>query len=159
MSYDIGRQVKAIEAFEAQAMKSAEETKEVADKELGSLEKTLANIIGCRPWEELDVVCNLFFLSFRLSFFGGSSLGSRYVFSFLLGFGITETSLILSLAKIQDDICAAAPEIDRRTELLVENGRWNVPGYKVFNCLSCILHPLHPLSPLFALSLSNAAAS
>ncbi|KAL9044451.1 MAG: hypothetical protein Q9206_007391, partial [Seirophora lacunosa] len=56
VSYDIGRQVKAIEAFEAQAMKSAEETKEVADKELGSLEKTLANIIGCRPWEELDVV-------------------------------------------------------------------------------------------------------
>ncbi|KAI4092396.1 MAG: hypothetical protein LQ344_003461 [Seirophora lacunosa] len=43
VSYDIGRQVKAIEAFEAQAMKSAEETKEVADKELGSLEKTARN--------------------------------------------------------------------------------------------------------------------
>jgi F-type H+-transporting ATPase subunit d len=58
-SYDVGRQVKAIEAFEAQAIKSAEETKTVVDKELGDLEKTLKNIESARPFADLTVVRTL----------------------------------------------------------------------------------------------------
>jgi F-type H+-transporting ATPase subunit d len=56
-TYDVGRQIKAIEAFEAQAVKSAEETKAVVDKELGDLQKTLKNIEEARPFDELTVVC------------------------------------------------------------------------------------------------------
>ena len=56
-TYDVGRQLKAIEAFEAQAVKNAEETKGVVDKELGDLEKTLKNIEDARPFEDLTVVC------------------------------------------------------------------------------------------------------
>tara|TARA_R110002003_G_scaffold9_38_gene720 strand:+ start:358 stop:1155 length:798 start_codon:yes stop_codon:yes gene_type:complete len=55
-TYDVGRQVKAIEAFEAQALKSAEETKTVVDKELADLEKTLKNIEEARPFADLTVV-------------------------------------------------------------------------------------------------------
>lgn len=54
---DVGRQVKAIEAFEAQAVKSAEETKGKVDAELRDLEKTLKNIETARPFEDLTVVC------------------------------------------------------------------------------------------------------
>ena len=54
--YDVGRQLKAIEAFEAQAVKGAEETKERVDGELRSLEKTLKNIEEARPFEDLTVV-------------------------------------------------------------------------------------------------------
>lgn len=56
-TYDVGRQIKAIEAFEAQAVKSAEETKSVVDRELKDLEKTLKNIEEARPFEDLTVVC------------------------------------------------------------------------------------------------------
>lgn len=56
-TYDVARQIKAIEAFEAQAVKSAEETKSVVDKELRDLEKTLKNIEEARPFEDLTVVC------------------------------------------------------------------------------------------------------
>ncbi len=56
-SYDVGRQVKAIEAFETQAVKNAEETKGRVDGELRSLEKTLRNIEEARPFEDLTVVC------------------------------------------------------------------------------------------------------
>lgn len=56
-TYDVNRQIKAIEAFEAQAVKSAEETKAVVDKELSDLEKTLKNIEEARPFEDLTVVC------------------------------------------------------------------------------------------------------
>ena len=59
-TYDVGRQLKAIEAFEAQAVKSAEETKEVVDRELKDLDKTLRNIEEARPFEDLTVVSNLF---------------------------------------------------------------------------------------------------
>ena len=52
----MNRQIKAIEAFEAQALKSAEETKSVVDKELGDLEKTLKNIEDARPFADLTVV-------------------------------------------------------------------------------------------------------
>ncbi|PVH94077.1 NAC-domain-containing protein [Periconia macrospinosa] len=54
-TYDVGRQIKAIEAFEAQAIKSAEETKAVVDKELSDLQKTLKNIEEARSFEELTV--------------------------------------------------------------------------------------------------------
>jgi F-type H+-transporting ATPase subunit d len=56
-TYDVARQVKAIEAFEAQAVKNAEETKGRVDLELRDLEKTLKNIEEARPFEELTVVC------------------------------------------------------------------------------------------------------
>ena len=56
-TYDVGRQLKAIEAFEAQAVKSAQETKGVVDRELSDLEKTLSNIEEARPFDDLTVVC------------------------------------------------------------------------------------------------------
>lgn len=56
-TYDVGRQIKAIEAFEAQAVKNAEETKGRVDMELKDLEKTLKNIEEARPFDELTVVC------------------------------------------------------------------------------------------------------
>ncbi|KAL8938117.1 MAG: hypothetical protein Q9211_003361 [Gyalolechia sp. 1 TL-2023] len=84
VTYDVGRQLKAIEAFEAQAVKSAEETKGRVDVEVAELEKTLKNIETARPFEDLTV----------------------------------------------DEVAAAQPEIDKRTEQLVSKGRWQVPGYK-----------------------------
>ncbi|KAI4166867.1 MAG: hypothetical protein LQ343_007688 [Gyalolechia ehrenbergii] len=84
VTYDVGRQLKAIEAFEAQAVKSAEETKGKVDVEVRELEKTLRNIETARPFEDLTV----------------------------------------------DEVAAAQPEIDKRTEQLVSKGRWQVPGYK-----------------------------
>lgn len=56
-TYDVNRQLKAIEAFEAQAVKSAEETKGRVDAELRDLDKTLENIETARPFEDLTVVC------------------------------------------------------------------------------------------------------
>ncbi|KAF1827868.1 ATP synthase D chain, mitochondrial [Dissoconium aciculare CBS 342.82] len=53
--YDVSKQIKAIEAFEAQAVKSAEETKSKVDAELQDLEKTLKNIETARPFEDLTV--------------------------------------------------------------------------------------------------------
>ena len=55
-TYDVSRQIKAIEAFEAQAVKGAEDTKAVVDQELKDLEKTLRNIEEARPFEDLTVV-------------------------------------------------------------------------------------------------------
>ncbi|PSS22013.1 hypothetical protein M430DRAFT_65244 [Amorphotheca resinae ATCC 22711] len=54
-TYDLARQIKAIEAFEVQAVKSAEETKGRVDIELKDLEKTLKNIEEARPFEDLTV--------------------------------------------------------------------------------------------------------
>lgn len=65
-TYDLNRQLKAIEAFEAQAIKNAEETKGKVDKELDSLKKTLENIETARPFEDLTVVC-FFLLSLCVS--------------------------------------------------------------------------------------------
>jgi replicative DNA helicase len=56
-TYDVSRQLKAIDAFEAQAVKSAEETKGKVESELRNLEKTLENIETARPFDELTVVC------------------------------------------------------------------------------------------------------
>ena len=55
--YDVERQIKAIETFEAQAVKSAEETKGLVETELRDLEKTLKNIEEARPFDDLTVVC------------------------------------------------------------------------------------------------------
>jgi hypothetical protein len=59
VTYDVNRQVKAIEAFEAQAVKSAEETKGVVDGELKDLETTLKNIEEARAFDQLTVVSTL----------------------------------------------------------------------------------------------------
>lgn len=56
VTYDVGRQIKAIETFEVQAIKNAEETKGRVDLELKDLEKTLKNIEEARPFEDLTVV-------------------------------------------------------------------------------------------------------
>jgi hypothetical protein len=61
VTYDVNRQIKAIEAFETQAVKSAEETKAVVDQELKDLDKTLKNIEEARPFDQLTVVCNCHF--------------------------------------------------------------------------------------------------
>jgi len=53
---DLSRQLKAIESFEATAIKGAEETKGLVETELKDLERTLANIQGARPFEDLTVV-------------------------------------------------------------------------------------------------------
>jgi hypothetical protein len=54
--YDVSRQLKAIEAFEVEAVKNAEATKEKVDMQLTDLEKTLKNIEEARPFEDLTVV-------------------------------------------------------------------------------------------------------
>lgn len=56
-TYDVNRQLKAIDAFEAQAVKNAEETKGKVEAELSNLQKTLENIETARPFEDLTVVC------------------------------------------------------------------------------------------------------
>lgn len=55
-TYDVNRQLKAIDVFEAEAVKNAEATKEKVDLELRDLEKTLKNIEDARSFEELTVV-------------------------------------------------------------------------------------------------------
>lgn len=55
-TYDVNRQVKAIEAFEVEAVKNAEATKEKVGLELKDLEKTLSNIENARPFEDITVV-------------------------------------------------------------------------------------------------------
>jgi hypothetical protein len=51
----VNRQLKAIEAFEVEAVKNAEATKHKVDLELKDLEKTLKNIEDARPFEDLTV--------------------------------------------------------------------------------------------------------
>lgn len=54
-TYDLSRQLKAIDAFEVEAIKNAEATKDKVDLELQDLQKTLKNIEEARPFEELTV--------------------------------------------------------------------------------------------------------
>ncbi|KAK3372011.1 hypothetical protein B0H63DRAFT_401538 [Podospora didyma] len=54
-TYDLSRQLKAIETFEVEAIKNAEATKHKVDLELKDLEKTLTNIETARPFDELTV--------------------------------------------------------------------------------------------------------
>ncbi len=74
-----------------------------------SLERTLKNIDEARPFDDLTVV-SIYNLG-RLREVTGS--------------------LFMS----QDDVVAARPDIDARTEQLVSKGRWMVPGYKVCTVL------------------------
>ena len=78
MTYDLGRQLKAIEAFEAQAVKGAEETKVKVDTELRRLEATLKNIEEARPFEDLTVVS--FFTSWLMMVIEGEERGFEGVF-------------------------------------------------------------------------------
>jgi hypothetical protein len=84
-------------------VKSAEETKSVVDRELSDLQKTLKNIEEARAFDELTVVC-----AWREWWDSGQVL-----------------------MRGQDEVAAAQPDIDKRTEQLVSKGRWAVPGYKV----------------------------
>ncbi|RYO90119.1 hypothetical protein DL766_002483 [Monosporascus sp. MC13-8B] len=54
-TYDVQRQLKAIDAFEVEAVRNAEQTKEKVDLELQDLQKTLRNIEEARPFDELTV--------------------------------------------------------------------------------------------------------
>lgn len=110
--YDVQRQVKAIEAFEAQAIKSAGETKGKVDAELKDLEKTLKNIESARPFEDLTVVR----LGTKWEHTAHSCQTSRDEHRLISG---------------QDEVVAARPDIDKRVEQLVSKGRWQVPGYQV----------------------------
>lgn len=65
-NYDLARQLKAIEAFEVEAVKNAQATKEKVDLELKDLQATLTNIETARPFDQLTVVCVYLTL-----FFGG----------------------------------------------------------------------------------------
>lgn len=56
-TYDVNRQLKAIDAFEIEAVKNAEATKQAVDLELKDLAATLKNIEEARPFDELTVVC------------------------------------------------------------------------------------------------------
>ncbi|KAI9890263.1 MAG: ATP synthase d subunit [Vezdaea aestivalis] len=55
VTYDVSNQIKSIEAFEAEAIKNAEETKGKVDMELKDLDKTLKNIEEARPFDEITV--------------------------------------------------------------------------------------------------------
>ncbi|KAL0640880.1 ATP synthase d subunit [Maublancomyces gigas] len=55
VTVDVPKQLKAIEAFEAQAVLNAQATKGKVDAELADLEKTLKNIEEARPFEDLTV--------------------------------------------------------------------------------------------------------
>jgi len=54
-TYDVSKQIKAIESFEQVAIKNAEETKSKVEVELRSLEKALNDIEGARPWDQTTV--------------------------------------------------------------------------------------------------------
>lgn len=60
VTYDVSRQIKAIDAFEVEALKNAEATKQAVDLELKDLAATLKNIEEARPFEDLTVVCFFF---------------------------------------------------------------------------------------------------
>lgn len=55
VTYDVSRQLKAIGAFEVEAIRNAEATKEKVDLELQDLAKTLKNIDDARPFADLTV--------------------------------------------------------------------------------------------------------
>ncbi|KAK5944437.1 ATP synthase d subunit [Knufia obscura] len=54
-TYDVSKQIKAIESFEQVALKNAEETKSKVQVELKSLEKALGDIEGARAWEDTTI--------------------------------------------------------------------------------------------------------
>lgn len=54
-TYDVKKQLSAIDEFEKVAVRNAQETKEKVQVELSSLEKALGDIEGARPWDETTV--------------------------------------------------------------------------------------------------------
>jgi hypothetical protein len=71
-TYDVARQIKAIEAFEVEAVKNAEATRDKVALQLQDLEKTLKNIETARPFEDLTVVCYVFVI-------GGIGFGAKLI--------------------------------------------------------------------------------
>lgn len=55
VKYDVTKQLKSIEAFEAKALENASATESVVAQELADLQKTLTNIDSARPFDELTV--------------------------------------------------------------------------------------------------------
>ncbi|KAF3916026.1 hypothetical protein AA313_de0205554 [Arthrobotrys entomopaga] len=55
VTYDVSKQIKSIESFEAEAIKNAENTKASVDAELADLAATLKNIEESRPIEDLTI--------------------------------------------------------------------------------------------------------
>ncbi|WFD28214.1 ATP synthase d subunit [Malassezia nana] len=53
VTYDVNAQVKAIESFEATAVKQAQESAAKLEAELKDLKATLGNIEGARPFDQL----------------------------------------------------------------------------------------------------------
>ena len=165
VTYDVNKQIKAIEAYEASAVKSAEETSGLVEKELRSLEKTLANIEEARPFDQLTLVC-LYSHAPQLAGYDSRSLevlsqeerqcykDRLVLFRHLLHSFFcavqspskpTEEHITNYIAQ-QDDVVAAAPEIEEKTKQLIQKGRWVPPGYKVCSLPICL--PFHLPSPL-----------
>ncbi|VVT45549.1 uncharacterized protein SAPINGB_P000787 [Magnusiomyces paraingens] len=55
VTYDVSKQLKTIEAFEAKALANAKETSATIEKELQDLEATLSNIETARPFDQLTL--------------------------------------------------------------------------------------------------------
>ncbi|AAS51131.1 ACL097Cp [Eremothecium gossypii ATCC 10895] len=55
VTVDVSKQISSLEAFEAQAVRDAQETEAVVGRELKALKETLANIEAARPFDELTV--------------------------------------------------------------------------------------------------------
>ena len=73
-SYDLARQLKAIDAFEVEAVKNAEATLEKVELEIKDLEKTLKNISEARPFDQLTLVRQkILFISFEYGFEAANS--------------------------------------------------------------------------------------
>ncbi|KAJ7229084.1 ATP synthase d subunit [Mycena pura] len=53
VTYDVGAYIKAIDAFEAKAVTSAEAMEQKIEEEIKQLQATLANIEDARPFEDL----------------------------------------------------------------------------------------------------------
>ncbi|KAJ5248848.1 ATP synthase subunit d [Penicillium chermesinum] len=103
-SYDVGRQLKAIDAFEAQAVQNAEETKGKIEAELVNLQKTLENIETARPFEDLTVV--------RIT-------GAIWAKKEWIADCVYRTRLR-----------PPSPRSTKKTASLVSKGKWMPPGYK-----------------------------
>ncbi|CAN6649449.1 ATP synthase subunit d, mitochondrial [Trichomonascus vanleenenianus] len=54
-TYDVSKQLKTIETFEAKALENAQATEKLVSEELVELQKTLDNIENARPFEQLTV--------------------------------------------------------------------------------------------------------
>lgn len=142
--YDVGRQLKAIDAFEAQAVKGAEETKERVDGELRSLEKTLKNIEEARPFEDLTVVC------LRISV--------RLTYGYVLTIGVTTSR---TRSPPQDQILMSARRsLCRKGSGKCRDTRYaisllplkQVPSWNLTNITGKIRRPLPPLNSAIATS-------